>query len=133
MLGKEYKQGTYTKDYIKSLLTELTSLGCEKIVLTGVWFDNDKLGAACYDKVTKTVEYAFNNRIDGSYHGTGDVFASALLAGLLNNFTLIESTQIAVDFTYSAILKTAKAHTDTRFGVNFENIIPKLINDLNLI
>ncbi len=133
MLGKEYKQGPYTKDYIKSLLTELTSLGCEKIVLTGVWFDNDKLGAACYDKVTKTVEYAFNNRIDGSYHGTGDVFASALLAGLLNNFTLIESTQIAVDFTYSAILKTAKAHTDTRFGVNFENIIPKLINDLNLI
>ena len=121
------------KEYIEGLLKELADLGPDVVVLTGVWFEDDKLGAASYDKKTGEISYAFNKRVDGLYHGTGDVFASALLSAILNNFSISKSIQIAVDFTYNAILKTYMAGTDRRFGVNFEQSLPAFLKDLGLI
>jgi pyridoxine kinase len=133
LLDKPYNPGPYTKEYIEDLLFNLGSLGPQKVVLTGVTFDSGKLGAASYDKVTGKISYAFSEKIEGYYHGTGDVFACALLAALLNEFDLSESTQVAVDFTVESIRKTKAAGTDIRFGVNFECTIPSLIKRLNLI
>jgi pyridoxine kinase len=53
-------------------------------VLTGVCFDDNELGAACYDSNSGDISYAFSKRIGGHYHGTGDIFASALISALLN-------------------------------------------------
>lgn len=133
MLNKPYFEGPYTKKYIEDTLKELSSLGCKKIVLTGVYFDNKTLGAASYDCIKDEITYSFNKVVNGSFHGTGDVFASALLSGILNEFSLTESTQIAVDFTYNSIHSTELAQTDRRFGVNFEENIPDFIRSLKLI
>lgn len=133
MLKEPYVEGPYTKKYIENILKNLASLGCKKIVLTGVYFDNKFLGAASYDSDTKKITYSFNKLVEGSFHGTGDVFASALLSGLMNGFSLADSTQIAVDFTYNSIRSTELAKTDRRFGVNFENNIPGLLKSLRLI
>jgi pyridoxine kinase len=127
MLHQEYKDGPYTEEYIEDILRKLTTLGPKKIVLTGVFFDTEKLGAATYDKDTDKIDYVFAKRIEGMYHGTGDVFGSALIGSLLNDYTLKEAAQIAVNFTASSIHKTALAKTDIRFGVNFEQTIPELI------
>lgn len=133
MLKEPYVEGPYTKEYIENILKNLASLGCKKIVLTGVYFDNKFLGAASYDSDTKKITYSFNKLVEGSFHGTGDVFASTLLSGLMNGFSLADSTQIAVDFTYNSIRSTELAKTDRRFGVNFENNIPGLLKSLRLI
>ncbi len=133
MLGKEYKEGPYTKDYIEDIVYSLhKEIGCEKIVLTGVYFDDDKLGAVSYDGVKDELIYSLSEKIDGFYHGTGDVFGSALLGALLNDFSLSNSTQIACDFVCECIRKTKEAGTDIRFGVNFEQTIPMLIKSLKL-
>ncbi len=133
MLGKEYKEGPYEKDYIEDLLYSLKTLGAKKIVLTGVYFDNEKLGSASFDVETDKIDYYFTDKIDGFYHGTGDVFGSALMGALMNNHSLKDSTKIATDFVYECILKTKKAGTDVRFGVNFEQSLPQLLKSLNLI
>lgn len=132
LLGLPYEDGPYTEPYIKKLLQELSLLGPKQIVLTGVHFDQEELGAAAYDGSTDTVSYAFADRITGSYHGTGDVFASALLSGLLNDLNLQQAAQLAVDFTVRSIARTRAAGTDVRFGVNFEESIPMLLARLNL-
>ena len=130
LLDEEYHPGPYTKEYIESTLHRLVALGCKKAVLTGVWFDNKQLGAACFDSTTGEISYAFTPRIEGSYHGTGDVFASALVASLLNACSLPRAIQIAADFTADAILRTKDAGTDVRFGVNFEQGIPAFLKQL---
>jgi pyridoxine kinase len=130
LLGEPYNPGPYNKTYIEGIMQRLSAIGPGKIVLTGVYFDNSQLGAAAYDAVTKETTYTFADRIPGYYHGTGDVFGSALLGAILNGFTLSEATAIAVRFTASAIGKTAREGTDVRFGVNFEQTIPELIEDL---
>lgn len=133
MLNKPFIEGPYTKKYIEDTLKELATLGCKKVVITGVYFDNKTLGAASYDCIKNEITYSFNKIVNGSFHGTGDVFASALLSGILNGFSLTESTQIAVDFTYNSIHSTELAQTDRRFGVNFEENLPNFIKSLKLI
>lgn len=132
VLEEEYNPGPYTPEYIESMLKKLSALGPKKVVLTGVFFNDEELGAATYDAATGEVGYAFEKRIPGYYHGTGDVFGSALLGALLNDFSLNESAQIAVRFTTSSIRKTAEAKTDIRFGVHFEQSIPEFIKDLKI-
>jgi Pyridoxal/pyridoxine/pyridoxamine kinase len=133
MLEEEYNPGPYSEEYIECLLKKLSALGPKKVVLTGVFFNEEELGAATYDADTDEIAYSFEKRIPGYFHGTGDVFGSALLAALLNNFNLNEAAAIAVRFTTSAIRKTAAAGTDIRFGVNFEQTIPEFLKDLKLI
>jgi pyridoxine kinase len=120
LLQKPYDPGPYEPGYIEDLLCGLAGLGPAQVVLTGVCFDDKQLGAACYDAPSGTIDYSFSQRIDGFYHGTGDVFASTLTAGLLSGLDLNKSSRIAVDFTVKSILRTKQAGTDVRFGVNFE-------------
>ena len=130
MLGIKYRVGPYTEDYINSLLEGLYLKTHAKIVLTGVYYDNRRIGAAVYDGEKK--EYVFSERINASYHGTGDVFASTLTAALLNGRSLKAAAQIAVNFTCACIKRTAENDTDMRYGVNFESQIPNLIKYLEL-
>lgn len=132
MLGEEYIDGPYDKGYIESLLKRLSKIGAKKVVLTGVFFNEKELGAAAYDSETGETSYAFSDRIEGYYHGTGDVFGSALVASLMKGRSLNDSIGTAVDFTVRSIRRTKDAGTDIRFGVNFEEGIPKLIKDLGL-
>jgi len=133
LLGEPYNPGPYSESYIESALKKLSELGPRKVVLTGVYFKEEELGAATYDAMTGEVAFCFEKRIPGYYHGTGDVFGSALLAGIMNGFSLNEAAAIAVRFTASSIRKTADAGTDIRFGVDFEQTIPELLRDLKLI
>lgn len=132
ILEEEYVEGPYTQEYIENLLFKLGELGPKQIVLTGVFFDNEHLGAATYDKETGVVDYLMDKKIPGYYHGTGDVFGSALLSGLMNGFSLKDATEIAVQFTTGSIQKTFDAKTDIRFGVNFEQTIPDFLKNLKL-
>lgn len=130
MLGEDYAEGPYTEEYIESLLRRLGDMGPSKVVLTGVWFDDTMLGAAAYDRLTGEISYSLSERIDGYYHGTGDIYASALVAAYLNGRTLSDSARIAVDFVCGSILRTRDAGTDIRFGVNFEAGLAALAEDI---
>ena len=130
LLGEEYKEGPYTPEYIEGLMKRLTELGPRKIILTGVYFDDVKLGAATYDADTGEKSYYFCDKIPGYYHGTGDVFGSAVVAALIRGRSLPDASRIAVDYTVGSIQRTYDAKTDIRFGVNFEEGISQLIDDV---
>ena len=120
MLGEEYPGDNYDRSYIESLLHRLAALGPKMVVLTGVIFDEDKLGSACLDAASGTIGYAFTPRIHGHFHGTGDVYGSVLIAAMMKGVPLARAIEIAGQFTYNSILRTLRDGTDVRFGVNFE-------------
>ena len=130
LLGIDYKEPPYTEDYINILLEGLYLKTHSGIVLTGVCFEERKIGAAVYDGENKA--YVFSDRLDAAYHGTGDIFASTLTAALLRDRSLKAAAQIAVNFTCGCIKKTMESNSDTRYGVNFETQIPNLIKYLEL-
>ncbi|MDF1495884.1 pyridoxamine kinase [Caproiciproducens sp. CPB-2] len=132
LLGEKYREGPYTRDYVENLLRRLSGLGPRQVVITGVWFSPDLLGAAGYNRNTDAVSYAFSQKIRGRYYGTGDIFASALLSGLLNGMELDIAMQTAVDFTAGCIRRTREAGTDPRYGVHFEAGLLKFMHELGI-
>ena len=130
MLGVRFREGPYSEDYINALLEGLYVKTHSKIVLTGVCYDERRIGAAVYDGENKS--YVFTERLCSMYHGTGDIFSSTLTAALMNGRSLKAAAQIAVNFTAACIKKTMEEDTDPRFGVNFESQIPNLIKYLQL-
>ncbi len=130
MLDMPYKKPPYDKKYIEDMLSGLLGLGVKAAVLTGVCFDEETLGAACMERGAGEAQYVFRERVSGFYHGTGDVFASALLAATLSGKPLPEACDIAVGFTADSIRRTRAAGTDVRFGVNFEAGLFDLMNKL---
>ena len=115
MLDEPYQEGPYSREFIRDILKRLAT---KKVVLTGVYFDDEACGAAAYDN--GDVHFALKKRVPGKYHGTGDLFASVLTAALVSGKPLDIATDIAVEFTAGSISRTYKAGTDVRYGVNFE-------------
>jgi pyridoxine kinase len=126
LLNEPYHDGPHTREEISHTLHALQALGPKRVVLTGVSFDQARLGASSLDAQTGEVAYTSELRIDPMYHGTGDVFASALTASLLHGRTLARAAEIAVRFTVESIARTKKTGADNRFGVNFEEGLANL-------
>ena len=127
LLQKPYPGEDYDQAYIEQTLRELAAIGPKQVVLTGVSFEPDKLGAAAYDSELDSFNYYFTERVEGYYHGTGDIYSSALLAGILNGKPLADAIRIACEFTVAAIRRTKAAASDPKFGVDFENELGLLI------
>ncbi len=130
MTGTEYKAPPYTKEYIENLVAELAKITKGKIVLTGVAFDEDEMGAACYEE--GKISYVFSKKVDAMYHGTGDIFTSALTSAILNGKSLADSAKLASDFTADCIKFTKENYPEMTYGVNFEAKIPSLIKMLGI-
>ncbi|MGN1045271.1 MAG: pyridoxamine kinase [Candidatus Methanomethylophilaceae archaeon] len=120
MLGRQYEEGPYTEGYVRGIMKDLSAMGPERVVLTGVSVEKGRSGAATYDSSTGRTSFVSRETVPGIYHGTGDVYASALVASLMNGRSLEDSASIAVDFTVGSIIRTHDMGTDVRFGVDFE-------------
>ena len=100
-------------------------------MLTGVLGEKNEIGAAAWDRETGEFCSSFAPRERGNFHGTGDLFASVLLAALLRDFSLQEAVQEAVSFTALSIRRTVKEGIDPVWGVAFEDCLPTLMRDLH--
>ena len=126
LLDEPYRDGPQRPEEIEALMRRLSALGPGRVVLTGVSFGEDALGAAYYDAAADTCGAHLAPRIEGYYHGTGDLFASVLVGALVAGRSLSDAVRLSVDFTAASIRRTADAGTDKRFGVNFEAGLPGL-------
>jgi len=126
MLGIPYPGNDYDEAYIEKMLKDLRSLGAANVVLTGVSYTPGRVGVATYDG--NTVGYYDNEFIDGYYHGTGDVYASAFLAYYVKSRALLHSASKAADFTVACIRKKQEVGGETRYGVPFELCLESLID-----
>ena len=127
LLGEPYAGESADRTYIEALLRRLSALGPKIVVLTGVSFEAGKLGAAAYDREKDEFFYSFAPRVEGYYHGTGDIFGSTLLASLLRGKTTGEAIAVAVDYTVESIRRTYEAGTDRKYGVDFESGLGRLV------
>ncbi len=123
LLGEPYIGDDYDKEYIEATLRKLSMLGASKVILTGVSFNPNKTGAACYDNTTNSTFYAECDKIEGGFPGTGDIFASSFLSYYTNSNNFSDSVIHSVNFTYSTIKKAVENGEPRAFGVPFEELI----------
>ena len=131
MLGIDFKEPPYTEDYINTLLEGLYLKTHSSVVLTGVCFEQRKIGAAVYDGESKS--YVFSDRLDAAYHGTGDIFSSTVVGGLMRGLSLSQALTLAADFTYACIRQTTLDPDRRWYGVSFERAIPYLLERMESV
>ena len=132
MTDTKFVSELHTEEYIETLLNKLLDMGAKNVILTGVTFEEDKLGAAFMgqDRVAK---YYFQKRLPGMYHGTGDVFASSFCGAVLNGISYYDAMGIATRYVCDCIKRTQSMDNPITYGVDFERGIPFYIKELGKI
>ena len=120
----------YDMDFIKELLISLRNLTAARIVITGVDFGDGQIGCAVYDSLMGRANMFFTPKTEGRFPGTGDVFASALTAAVMNGKAFADAVQIAMGFTCKCVEATLEAGTDRKYGLCFEPEIKNLIKSV---
>lgn len=130
MLGRAYEPEPVDKEEIDRTMERLKHMTDASVVLTGVGLEEGRLGAAVYDAGTGATTYPTARRMPGSYHGTGDVYASALTGAVLRGHSLSDAARIAAKFTQRSIELTVPQGIERRYGVCFELALAAYIQAL---
>ena len=122
LLDIPYREN-YDEEYCRSVLRQLTDIGAKRAVITGVSFENGKLGAYAYDSEKDEYLCYFNNEEPQHFHGTGDIWASVFLGASALGKPFLEAMEIACDFVKESIRLTLLEENHNEYGVNFEQAL----------
>ncbi|MEF9990514.1 MAG: pyridoxamine kinase [Romboutsia sp.] len=127
LTNRDYTKSTFTRNELIEIAKDVSSLGPDKVVITGIIEDDNILNLG-YDKENNSIFFTSVKYNNCSYSGTGDIFTSILCGLLLNNHDLNFSVNHATDFIYKVINYTHQFETDRNDGVMFENFLGDLCN-----
>ena len=125
MTGTEYRE-QYGRDYIENLLQKLMALGAKTAVITGVSLSEGKTGVMGCDRNQGGYFTYQNDRVNASYHGTGDLFSSVCIGAIMRGMSLQDSMKLAADYTAQTIRVTLENPKKPWYGVDFEATLPML-------
>ena len=117
---------SYDEEYIKDIVIKLIVLGAKKVVLTGIAFEKEETGVFVYDG--NDFHHFVHSKINKSYHGTGDVYASTFLGAYLGHHDLMKSAITASKFVVKAIHNTLD-DPDHNYGVKFEPLLADFVKE----
>lgn len=119
LLQEPYQDGPYSEQELLRLSTKLHQLTQAAVVVTGGWLKADTIGCAVYEK-GKQPQLVIQPRLNDHFHGSGDLFAAALLGAYLNGRSLVKSCEIAMHYTVASMEYTRSQKQDERYGLLFE-------------
>ena len=127
MLTDTPMQDTCDASQANMLLEKLSDLGPVTVVITGVDYGPELTGVAVL--LNGQVHHCPHDRLPGGCHGTGDIFAAALVGSWLRTGELLQSVKLAGEFAKRCIQATREAPAHW-YGVKFETQLPWLCRQL---
>lgn len=118
---------SYDESFVLEVTGKLHALGARYVVFTGMGYAPGITGVLLSGP--EGTDYYAHNKIDKSYHGTGDIYASAFTGSWIGGKTMGEAIRIAADYTCQCIEKTID-DPNHWYGVKFEAALPYLIRRL---
>lgn len=124
LLDKDLTEVTLEK--AQEFANELTEeFAIPNVIITGISISKEKIGEV---GITENKNWSLiQEKLPGSFFGTGDMFASAFLAAVIHGNNLEKSCSIAADFIRLAIMNTDQ---DPLFGPNYAAGMPWLLQEL---
>ena len=138
LVNQNYDFLVQTNESITKIMAKLLSLGAQQVILKGVEFSKEKIGVAyCSQKLfdnnfstnennMEDMNIYFHHRYDENFHGTGDVFASAVTGALVLKKDIKDAVKIACDFVQESIECTLLNPNYNWYGVDFESALRNL-------
>lgn len=127
LLERKIDNFDYNDDDLLKIATELSLLGPEYVIITGIT-DSNNIYNFCYDNKQKSFYKIGNPYNKFSFSGTGDIFTSIVTAMITRGFDINTCVKISSDFIYKAVEYTSSNdHFDRNDGINFEEFLCDLV------
>lgn len=138
LLGEEYSHKPVAVMKARSMLARLCERGPKCAVITGVSMADGTMANLGYDRERGSYWRVACDYTPVSYPGTGDMFASVLVGGILGGDSLAVAMARATGFLERTIRNTFSYSTDPRYGVMFERDLrllesPDIRKDFSLL
>ena len=128
LLGEEYRED-FSENELRDMAKKLSDKGAKSVAITGYSTNAENLGVLKYDSMTDTFYTYLGERVitKAPYHGTGDLFASVCVGGIMSGISVDDSLSMAADFTAKCVRHTEEAPDGRWYGVNFEDMTGTLL------
>lgn len=120
LLKKPFCDTPLTVQEAKTNLLKLSELGPSRVVVTGVELCDMTVNNIGYDRETNLFWRVVCSYVPASYPGTGDIFASIVVAAILDGESLAIAMERATRFLELTIKTTYSYGTDFKQGVMLE-------------
>lgn len=132
LLGEEYPTAPMTTQQTKSWLVRLSEKGPHIVVISGVVLADGTKCNVGYDKNNNAFWKVRCEYVPVSYPGSGDIFASVLVGGILKGDSLPIAINRATSFIELAIKTTYSYSSEPRNGVMIEACLNWLVQNTTL-
>ena len=127
LLDEAYPEnGTLNEEEAKDWLARLQKMGAKNVVLSGLIDDYGDILNIAIDGGGEVI-CVRSKRVEGNFHGTGDLFSSVLVGGLMNGLSLEKSLDKATRFAYNCCHLAKKLGIKPNLGVPFELLTRELV------
>lgn len=131
-IGDDWAGTDITDDEARRIVSALMDLGAKNVVLKGVQREGEGV-IHNYVGQANSVDIieVHNDYLPYMLHGTGDVYASCVLAAIMAGRSLVEAVAFAGDFVHDAMIVSAKQPNYLDRGVSFELLLGKVAHLLD--
>ncbi len=120
LLGEDYPSKPMSEQTVKQWLVRLSQKGGCKVVITSVRLEGEGMATVCYDGSEDGFWKINNVLVPAQYSGTGDMFTSVLIGGLLRGEELPAAMNRAAEYTEHTVIKTYQNKNPWKDGLMFE-------------
>lgn len=132
LLENEYSEDELTLEKVKSMLKDLSLMGPETAVITGVMIEGKGYCNIGYTKKEDAFWLVKAELVPAHYPGTGDIYASVLTGAMIKGEALPVSMAKATEFIHEAAKVTYSYSMPTREGVLLEKVLPLLNEEVSI-
>lgn len=126
ILGEEWQGTNISDDEARRIVAALVAKGAKHVVLKGIQREGEDIVRNFVGgRNMETVEVN-NAYLPYMLHGTGDVYASCLLAAVMAGQTLEDAVEFAGSFVHDSMIVSAKQPHFQERGVSFELLLGKV-------
>lgn len=128
-IGDDWAGTDISDEEAHRIVAALVAKGAKHVVLKGIQREGENVIRNFVGGIDCETRELSNEYLPYMLHGTGDVYASCLLAAIMAGRTLEEAVRFAGDFTHDAMIVSAKQPNFQERGVSFELLLGK-VSDL---
>ena len=122
-IGDDWAGTDISDEEAHRIVAALVAKGAKHVVLKGIQRKGENVIRNFVGGVDCETHELSNEYLPYMLHGTGDVYASCLLAAIMAGRTLDQAVRFAGDFTHDAMIVSAKQPNFRERGVSFELLL----------